>query len=106
MGDERQTMADGGGLVVGTAQGISIHDRQQLKDHYNSEYHRYNLKRKVAGLPLLTLEQFERRQAAEAAKPSGQDKKQAKKANRKEARAQKKQEKMEKQAEKVEARIA
>eukprot|EP00658_Telonema_sp_P-2_P085171 TRINITY_DN964_c0_g1_i3.p1 TRINITY_DN964_c0_g1~~TRINITY_DN964_c0_g1_i3.p1 ORF type:complete len:385 (+),score=112.21 TRINITY_DN964_c0_g1_i3:215-1369(+) len=46
-----------------TAHNQEIDTRDDLKDHYHSEWHLHNLKRKVAGLPLLTKEQFARRQA-------------------------------------------
>eukprot|EP00656_Telonema_subtile_P043525 TRINITY_DN4986_c0_g1_i1.p1 TRINITY_DN4986_c0_g1~~TRINITY_DN4986_c0_g1_i1.p1 ORF type:complete len:423 (-),score=134.75 TRINITY_DN4986_c0_g1_i1:140-1408(-) len=54
---------DSPGLRAVTAQGGGFGGRQELKDHYHSEWHLHNLKRKVAGLPLLTKEQFARRQA-------------------------------------------
>jgi len=83
---------------------MEFNDRASLKDHYHSDYHRYNLKRKVAGLPLLTLEQFNKRQAQEAAKPSGMTAKQSKKMSRKESRNMKKEEKLSSKAEKVEVK--
>ena len=56
-------------------------DREALKEHYQSEWHLHNLKRKVpgfscsaasreqvAGLPMLTQEQFARRQAQDKLK--------------------------------------
>ncbi|XP_042463347.1 cytoplasmic 60S subunit biogenesis factor REI1 homolog 2-like [Zingiber officinale] len=39
-------------------------DEAQQKDHYRSEWHRYNLKRKVAGVPGVTEELFQARQSA------------------------------------------
>jgi len=38
------------------------------RDHYRSDWHRYNLKRKVATLPPVTLDNFQQRVAAETAK--------------------------------------
>lgn len=38
-------------------------DRDSLSDHYKSEFHRYNLKRKVAGLAPVTREFYEARRA-------------------------------------------
>merc|ERR1712159_517507 len=73
-------------LQASTATGKNFNDRDELKNHYHSDYHRYNLKRKVAGLPMLTQEQFERRVAQEAQKPTLEPKHQKKedrKANRK-----------------------
>ncbi len=43
--------------------GTVIQDRDELARHYQSEFHRYNLKRKVAGLPPVTKEWFEARRA-------------------------------------------
>ena len=52
-----------------TAPGVTFTDRQSLHEHYKSDWHRYNLKRKVAGLPPLPKAQFEaRKEAALAAK--------------------------------------
>jgi len=36
-------------------------DIQTLKDHYRSDLHRYNLKRKMVKLPPVTLEQFQQK---------------------------------------------
>jgi hypothetical protein len=36
-------------------------DKESLSEHYKSDFHRYNLKRKVAGLPPVTHEWFEAR---------------------------------------------
>eukprot|EP00879_Flechtneria_rotunda_P024228 GHRR01025676.1.p2 GENE.GHRR01025676.1~~GHRR01025676.1.p2 ORF type:complete len:135 (+),score=37.64 GHRR01025676.1:1818-2222(+) len=38
-------------------------DKESLAEHYKSDFHRYNLKRKVAGLPPVTKEWFEARKA-------------------------------------------
>lgn len=38
-------------------------DREGLQQHYQSELHKYNLKRKLAGLPPVTREWFEARKA-------------------------------------------
>jgi len=38
-------------------------DKESLAEHYRSDFHRYNLKRKVAGLPPVTKEWFEARRA-------------------------------------------
>ena len=53
-----------------TAPGEVFESEEEMKEHYRSEWHRQNLKRKVAGLPPLTREAFEERQAREAAAPS------------------------------------
>jgi hypothetical protein len=43
--------------------GTTFTDKESLTEHYKSDYHRYNLKRKVAGLPPVTKEWFEARKA-------------------------------------------
>ena len=48
-----------------TAPGASFASEEEMKDHYRSEWHRYNLKRKVAGLAPLSREAFEERSARE-----------------------------------------
>eukprot|EP00197_Chlamydomonas_leiostraca_P015281 CAMPEP_0202858630 /NCGR_PEP_ID=MMETSP1391-20130828/1075_1 /ASSEMBLY_ACC=CAM_ASM_000867 /TAXON_ID=1034604 /ORGANISM="Chlamydomonas leiostraca, Strain SAG 11-49" /LENGTH=497 /DNA_ID=CAMNT_0049537563 /DNA_START=94 /DNA_END=1587 /DNA_ORIENTATION=+ len=50
------------GFLCSTS-GEVITDRETLKEHYTSDFHRYNLKRKVAGLPPVTREWFEARKA-------------------------------------------
>ncbi len=45
------------GVTCFTAPGLTFTDRASLHEHYHSEWHRYNLKRKVAGLPPLMKEQ-------------------------------------------------
>ena len=49
-----------------TAPGVVFYSEEEMKAHYRSEWHRYNLKRKVAGLPPLAREAFEERAALEA----------------------------------------
>ncbi|PNW70351.1 hypothetical protein CHLRE_17g716400v5 [Chlamydomonas reinhardtii] len=43
--------------------GTYFADKESLTEHYRSDFHRYNLKRKVAGLPPVTKEWFEARKA-------------------------------------------
>ncbi|KXZ51114.1 hypothetical protein GPECTOR_14g95 [Gonium pectorale] len=43
--------------------GTYFADLQSLSEHYKSDFHRYNLKRKVAGLPPVTKDWFEARKA-------------------------------------------
>lgn len=43
--------------------GTYFTDKEALAEHYKSDFHRYNLKRKVAGLPPVTREWFEARKA-------------------------------------------
>lgn len=50
------------GVYCSTA-GAVFSERDALADHYNSDLHRYNLKRKVAGLPPVTREWFESKKA-------------------------------------------
>lgn len=60
-------------LTCQTAPGVTFPDRVSLQEHYRSDWHRYNLKRKVAGLPPLNHAQFEaRKAAAQAAHAQGQ----------------------------------
>jgi pre-60S factor REI1 len=59
-------------LTSTTAPGTIFATRADLAAHYKSEWHRYNLKRREAGLPVLLLVDFEAR--LEAAKALRQDK--------------------------------
>ena len=52
----------GGGFYCSTS-GTYFHDKESLAEHYKSDFHRYNLKRKVAGLPPVTKDWFEARKA-------------------------------------------
>ena len=56
-------------LTCHTAPGVEFTTMEDLKEHYRSDWHRYNLKRKVAGLPVVGKELFQRvmQQAAGAA---------------------------------------
>ena len=56
-------------LTCHTAPGVEFTTMEDLKEHYRSDWHRYNLKRKVAGLPVVGKDLFERvmQQAAGAA---------------------------------------
>ena len=53
------------------APGVSITTMDELKEHYRSDWHRYNLKRKVAGLPVVGRELFERVMAQAGAASAG-----------------------------------
>ncbi|KAK2075695.1 hypothetical protein QBZ16_001804 [Prototheca wickerhamii] len=55
-------MEDDRGLYCGTA-GAFFQDKETLVEHYKSEFHRYNLKRKVAGLPPVTREWYDARKS-------------------------------------------
>merc|ERR1711865_238470 len=99
---------DSPGLRAVTAQGGEVGNRDGLKEHYQTEWHLHNLKRKVAGLPLLTREQFARRQAqdqvnAAKAKPVG---KEAKKMGRSEKRTEIKKERAEQHSEKIMSKMS
>ena len=50
-----------------TAPGAVFHSEEDMKEHYRSDWHRYNLKRKVAGLAPLHLAAYEERAAREEA---------------------------------------
>jgi pre-60S factor REI1 len=65
------------GVTCYTAPGTIFEDRESLQEHYKSEWHRYNLKRKVAGLPPLPRDQFEARKNAALAAKGEQDAKAA-----------------------------
>lgn len=43
--------------------GTYFSDKESLAEHYKSDFHRYNLKRKVAGLPPVTKDWFDARKA-------------------------------------------
>lgn len=43
--------------------GTYFTDKESLSEHYKSDFHRYNLKRKVAGLAPVTKDWFEARKA-------------------------------------------
>lgn len=51
-------------LTSTTAPGKVFGTRKDLADHYKSDWHKYNLKRREAGLPLLLESDFEARLAA------------------------------------------
>ncbi|PSC70432.1 zinc finger protein [Micractinium conductrix] len=62
---------DAEGLYCSTA-GTYFESREDLTEHQRSDFHRYNLKRKIAGLPPVTHEWYEARKAqllASAATP-------------------------------------
>lgn len=61
------------GVTCYTAPGVVFEDRPSLQEHYKSEWHRYNLKRKVAGLPPLPRDQFEARKSAALAAKGDQE---------------------------------
>lgn len=48
------------GLTCHTAPGVVFTSMEELKEHYRSDWHRYNLNRKVALLPVVGKELFER----------------------------------------------
>ena len=54
-------MADGQEGFYSSTSGTYFADEAALKEHYQSDLHRYNLKRKVAGLPPVTKEWFDAR---------------------------------------------
>lgn len=48
-------------LTCYTAPGVVFDDEAAMKQHYKSDWHRHNLKRKVAGLPPLSRSAYEER---------------------------------------------
>lgn len=55
-----QERRDAAGFFCSTS-GSYFQDKESLAEHYKSDFHRYNLKRKVAGLPPVTKEWFDAR---------------------------------------------
>ena len=49
------------GLTSTTAPGKTFSSRAELAEHYKSDWHKYNLKRREAGLPLLKEADFQAR---------------------------------------------
>ena len=58
------------GLACYTAPGVTFATAADVKKHYQSDWHRYNLKRKVGNLPPISKQAFARRVAA-AGGPKG-----------------------------------
>ena len=57
-----------------TAPGVEFATKAEFTAHYKSEWHRYNLKRKTAQLPMLSEADFEaRRAAAQASAPKAKE---------------------------------
>uniref|UniRef100_A0A061QV15 Pre-60S factor REI1 n=1 Tax=Tetraselmis sp. GSL018 TaxID=582737 RepID=A0A061QV15_9CHLO len=56
-------VADHGNGFYCSTSGTVFTSKDDLAEHYRSDFHRYNLKRKVAGLPPVTREWFEARKA-------------------------------------------
>lgn len=50
---------------------VGFYKLEDLKAHYRSDLHRYNMKRKIAGLPTVRQDVFEQRQASLAATAQG-----------------------------------
>ena len=63
-------MADAAGHKCATAPGVVFPSRAELKEHYGSDWHRYNLKRKVARLPPVRYEEFSSRRDSALAQAS------------------------------------
>lgn len=75
--DQHHMAAADEGFYCSTS-GTFFTSKDELNEHYRSDFHRYNLRRKVAGLPPVTLDWFEARKeqlrttAAPAAKGTQQ----------------------------------
>ena len=65
-------MSGPGPWKCATAPGVEFATRERLLEHYHTDWHRYNLKRKVAGLPMLTEAMFARVVAQTAALAAAQ----------------------------------
>ncbi|KAI9347638.1 C2H2 type zinc-finger-domain-containing protein [Obelidium mucronatum] len=59
-----------GSLFTCLACHVAFRSADNQRDHYRSDWHRYNLKRKVAELPPVSMENFAQRLSAQAAKSS------------------------------------
>ncbi|KAJ3030419.1 UNVERIFIED_CONTAM: hypothetical protein HDU68_009123 [Siphonaria sp. JEL0065] len=59
-----------GSLFTCLACHVAFRNADNQRDHYRSDWHRYNLKRKVAELPPVSMENFAQRLSAQAAKSS------------------------------------
>ncbi|KAK3264652.1 hypothetical protein CYMTET_26620 [Cymbomonas tetramitiformis] len=70
-------------LQCNTAPGVAFASMDDLKAHYKTEWHRYNLKRKAASLPLLSKELFDQMQARSEAAKRVQEEKELEKQNKK-----------------------
>lgn len=53
---------------------IEVQNDDNLRDHYKSEFHRYNIKRKLVGLPPVTDDQFAKKKAQLIAESSQSEK--------------------------------
>jgi len=53
---------------------IEVQNDDNLRDHYKSEFHRYNIKRKLVGLPPVTDDQFSKKKAQLIAESSQSEK--------------------------------
>eukprot|EP01025_Chloroclados_australasicus_P038959 TRINITY_DN4020_c0_g1_i1.p1 TRINITY_DN4020_c0_g1~~TRINITY_DN4020_c0_g1_i1.p1 ORF type:complete len:432 (-),score=29.62 TRINITY_DN4020_c0_g1_i1:297-1592(-) len=55
--------SQGSGIFYSSTSGTYFDSKQSLNEHYKSDFHRYNLRRKVAGLPPVTRTWFDARKA-------------------------------------------
>lgn len=53
-----QEIASPSGLFTCLSCQVAFQTPESQRNHYRSEWHRYNLKRKVVNLPCVTLDQF------------------------------------------------
>ncbi len=63
------------GLTSTTAPGKTFASRSEIADHYKSDWHKYNLKRREAGLPLVEEKEFQMRLEAALAMRKEKEKK-------------------------------
>ena len=42
---------------------IEIKNNEEMKGHYKSEFHRYNIKRQLVSLPPLSFDQYQKKKA-------------------------------------------
>lgn len=55
---EQEVVAPSSGLFTCLSCQVAFQSAEGQRNHYRSEWHRYNLKRKVVSLPPVTSEQF------------------------------------------------
>ncbi|KAI8621834.1 C2H2 type zinc-finger-domain-containing protein [Chytriomyces sp. MP71] len=67
-GNASGTVPMEGAIFTCLACHVAFRSADNQRDHYRSDWHRYNLKRKVAELPPVTMDNFAQRLSAQAAK--------------------------------------
>lgn len=55
---DQEILTPSSGLFTCLACQVAFQSAEAQRNHYRSDWHRYNLKRKVVNLPFVTLDQF------------------------------------------------